>query len=114
MHEARFAVMLSQTNACALRSSRSRKCKPGQKLPRTYFTPFSTLPFVCGRRGRPRLRAKACHIGKVQEARIPLDNSVGITPEHDTFEVVVEQPLGNPSQVRKRMQVTPNEPGGIR
>ncbi len=37
-----------------------------------------------------------------------------ITPEHHTFEVIVEQPLGNASQVRKRVQMTPNEPGGIR
>ena len=60
------------------------------------------------------LRAEACYIGKVQEARVPLHDIVRITPQHYTFEVIVEQPLGNTSQVRKRVEMTPNEPGGIR
>src|SRR6266852_2883919 len=39
---------------------------------------------------------------------------VCITPLHHTFEIIIEQVLGNASQVRKRMEVTTNEPGGIR
>ena len=39
---------------------------------------------------------------------------LSLTPQHHTFEVIVEQPPGNASQVGKRVQVTPNEPGGIR
>jgi len=60
------------------------------------------------------LRAESRYIGKVQEARVPLHDILSITPEHHAFEVIVEQPLGNATQVSKGVQVTPNEPGGIR
>jgi hypothetical protein len=60
------------------------------------------------------LRAEACYIGKVEKARVPMHDIVSITAEHHTFEVIVEQPPGNTSQVGKRVQVTPNEPGRIR
>ena len=60
------------------------------------------------------LRAEACHIGKVQKAWIPMHDILRITPQHHTFEVIVEQPPGNASQVRKRVQMTADEPGRIR
>ena len=38
------------------------------------------------------LRSKSCHIRKVQKARVPMHDILSITPQHDTFEVIVEQP----------------------
>ena len=60
------------------------------------------------------LWAEACHIGKVKKTGIPMHDIVSITPRHHTFEVIVEQMLGNASQVSKSMEVTTNEPSAIR
>lgn len=41
----------TQVRACPLRSARSRKLRKGMKLPFTYLTPASTMPFFCGSAG---------------------------------------------------------------
>src|SRR5436305_1915994 len=59
------------------------------------------------------LWSKSGHIRKVQKARVPMHDIVRITAEYHTFEVIVEQSLGNASQIRERVQMASNEPGSI-
>lgn len=42
-----------------------------------------------------------------------MDDAIRVASLHHTFEVVVEQSLGNPTQVSKGVQVTADKPGGI-
>lgn len=39
------ASLITQVRAWAFRSARSRKVRVGRKLPLTYLTPDSTMPF---------------------------------------------------------------------
>lgn len=51
------------------------------------------------------LRGKARHIGTIQKARIPMDGAITIMAHNNASESVVEQPLGDSSQISSANQL---------
>ena len=80
----------------------------GEKLPFTYFTPFSTFPLRLSpiRLAQPQLEPNPAR--EVQHARVPLViTSLVITLEHHNLGVVVQAAPGYSPEVLEGVQVTP-------